>query len=84
MRAGMMMRWPCGSRGMARCCGCLRKSGMDRLMNMAAGQDRELKSAAIADGARNNGTCLESVTPDIRLIDVGQACQVSQGRGRCR
>ncbi len=35
MRAGMMMRWPCGSRWMARCCGCLRKSGMDRFMNMA-------------------------------------------------
>ncbi len=50
----------------------------------AAAQGRELKSVAIADGARDNGTCLESVTPDIRLIDVGQACQVSQGRGRCR
>ncbi len=50
----------------------------------AAAQGRELKSVAIADGARDNGTCLESVTPDIRLIAVGQAGQVSQGRGRCR
>ncbi len=53
-------------------------------MPQAAGQDRELKSVAIADGARDNGTCLESVTPDIRLIAVGQAGPVSQGRGRCR
>ncbi len=44
-------------------------------MQQAAGQDRELKIVAIADGARDNGTCLESVTPDIRFIDVWQACQ---------
>ncbi len=40
-------------------------------MPQAAGQDRELKSVAIADGARDNGTCLENLTPDIRLIAVG-------------
>ncbi len=53
-------------------------------MPQAGGQDRELKSVAIADGARDNWTCLENLTPDIRLIDVGQAGPVSQGRGRCR
>ncbi len=53
-------------------------------MPQAPAQGRELKIVAIADGARDNGTCLESLTPDIRLIDVWQAGQVSQGRGRCR
>ncbi len=43
-------------------------------MSQAAAQDRELKIVAIADGARDNGTCLESLTPDIRRVDVWQAC----------
>ncbi len=42
-------------------------------VQQAGAQNRELKSVAIAAGARDNGTCLESLTPDIRLIDVGQA-----------
>ncbi|MCY4006051.1 MAG: hypothetical protein OXE84_04365 [Rhodobacteraceae bacterium] len=44
-------------------------------MPQAAAQDRELKIVAIADGARDNWTFLESVTPDIRLVDVWHACQ---------
>ncbi len=47
-------------------------------------QGRALKSVAIAAGPRDNGACLDSLTPDIRWVDVGQAGQVSQGRGRCR
>ncbi len=43
-------------------------------MPQAAGQDRELKSVAIADGARDNWTFLESLSPDIRLVDVWHAC----------
>ena len=43
-------------------------------MPQAAAQGRALKIVAIADGARDNGTFLDSLSPDIRLIDVGQAC----------
>ena len=44
-------------------------------MQLAAAQGRELKIVAIADGARDNWTFLESLTPDIRWVDVWDACQ---------
>ncbi|MCY4196742.1 MAG: hypothetical protein OXD33_07480 [Rhodobacteraceae bacterium] len=43
-------------------------------MPQAAAESRELKIVAIADGARDNWTFLESLTPDIRWVDIGQAC----------
>ncbi len=79
MRAYMMMRWPCGSCWMQLDCGGMRKSMMDRSRNMAgvrpeaAAQGQELKIAAIADGAKDNWSGLESLILDIRLIDVWQA-----------
>ncbi len=44
-------------------------------MQQATAQGRELKIVAIADGARDNWTFLESLSPDIRLVDVWHARQ---------
>ncbi len=67
-------------------CSRLRRCGVTQQHGRPppAAQDRELKGVAIAAGARDNGTCLESWTPDIRLIDVGHACQSLKAAGRCR
>ncbi|MCY4195324.1 MAG: hypothetical protein OXD33_00115 [Rhodobacteraceae bacterium] len=55
------------------CPGVRVKRLVSSVLRQAAG--RELKIVAIADGTQDNWTCLESLTPDIRVVDVWHACQ---------